>query len=78
MDDFLDFIVVFMIFLGIGTAIAAPLLGVAMLLDRQTCHATTKHIGFRSDWGVFSGCRILVNGHWVPLENYYMRDTVKP
>lgn len=61
---------VFTIFILIMALILAVAIGLLGLLDRATCNQSTKDIGLPHQWGWFSGCRILENNKWIPLDNW--------
>lgn len=45
--------------------------GIVCAIERGTCVAKAKAMGFECSWGPFQGCMIETEpGKWVPLANY--------
>jgi hypothetical protein len=64
-----------LIYIGICAVLLAALFACTMGVSFVECTAKTENIGFASDWGPFSGCRIEVeSGQWIPLESYYFKQ----
>lgn len=46
-------------------------------LDKVSCEAQTRDIGFPYRWSVAGGCQIRVEeARWIPLGNYRYPDTI--
>jgi hypothetical protein len=55
--------------------IASMLALVAMFLimlgvEELSCSTKAEKMGFKSDYGPVQGCMILVDKHWIPIEQY--------
>jgi hypothetical protein len=59
-------IVMIVVFIAICAAIGAC----CAAWDCKICNDKTEGIGFDNTWSIFGGCRISVNGTWIPLDNY--------
>jgi hypothetical protein len=51
-------ILVLAIILPIAFAVSVP--------DRIACHARWAHSGYTTDYGMWSGCKVQINGAWLP------------
>lgn len=40
-------------------------------MDAKACRDRADLFGFEMDYGVFSGCSVKADGHWVSIDNYF-------
>lgn len=54
--------------LAIGLAVVFAFILIASIPDRISCHATWSESGHKSTYSIMSGCRVEVNGKWIPSD----------
>lgn len=50
------------------------LIAIVYAFAATSCYFRWSDSGFESDYSVFSGCRIHVDGRWIPEERYRQID----
>ena len=64
----------FIIFIAIIATVYFVLFMIAFAIESMSCKAIGERMGVPYDYSLFSGCMIEVNGHWIPLESYYVKE----
>lgn len=66
-----EFVPIIIMLMFISALVVGLVLAIAIPINAQTCESRWENSGYESEFGVFSGCRIVLeDGRFIPQERF--------